>query len=229
MPRLIGITFDLDDTLYDNGPVLERAEQVLHDWLAQHYPRLAKRFDIDDLRDLRKEVAQQHPNLCHDLTRIRKMALAQAGEKSGYGHHVAEPAFNVFHQARNEVEIYGDVRPTLRRLQHDYVLAALSNGNADITRLGLDGFFEFSVSAVDAGAAKPDPAMFIEAVRRIGTTPERIVHVGDDPLRDVAGAAAVGLRTVWVNRLTTEWPGNQRPDAEIRSLDELPEVMQQMD
>ncbi len=195
MLRLTGITFDLDDTLYDNRPVIERAERILHDWLAQNYPRLVERFDISDMYSLRKDVAQAYPHLRHDLTQIRKIALAQAGEKSGYSRHLVDPAFDVFYRARNEVQMYSDVRPTLRRLQHRYVLGALSNGNADVTRLGLDHFFEFSISATDVGAPKPDPAMFLEAVHRIGTTPEQVVHVGDDPVMDVAAATAVGMRT----------------------------------
>ena len=228
MVRLTGITFDLDDTLYDNRPVMERAERILHDWLSQNYPRLVERFDISDLRSLRQEVAQAHPHLRHDLTRIRKMALARAGEESGYSHHLVQSAFEVFHRARNEVQMYSDVRPALTRLQRNYVLGALSNGNADITQLGLDDLFEFSITATDVGAAKPDPAIFLEAVHRMGTTPEQVVHVGDDPVRDVAGAAAVGMRTVWINRCTTDWPESRPPDAEIRSLSELPEVVQLM-
>ena len=63
----------------------------------------------------------------------------------------------------------------------------------------------------------------------MGTTPARLVHVGDDPLRDVAGAAAAGLGTVWVNRPADDWPGGHRPDAEVRSLSELPGVLAEME
>ncbi len=228
MQRFLGITFDLDDTLYDNRPVLERAERVLQEWLAQHYPRLVERFDIQELRDLRHAVAHANPHLSHDLTVVRKMALGQAAHESGYNRQLVEPAFQVFHRARNQVQMYGDVLPALQGLRERYVLGALTNGNADLEQLGLGPLFEFAISAADVGAAKPEPHMFLEAARHVGTTPCRLVHVGDDPLRDVAGAAAVGLSTVWVNRPADDWPGGRRPDAEVRSLSELPGVLAEM-
>lgn len=225
MQRILGITFDLDDTLYDNRPVLERAERVLHQWLARSYPRLVERFDIPGLRSLRHAVAQANPHLRHDLTVIRKMTLGQAAQACGYSHHLVEPAFQVFHQARNQVQMYADVLPALQGLRERYVLGALTNGNADLEQLGLAPLFEFALSAADVGAAKPEPQMFLEAARQVGTAPWRLVHVGDDPVRDVAGAAAVGLSTIWVNRPADDWPGGRRPDAEVRSLSELPGVL----
>ena len=226
--HVIGITFDLDDTFYDNRPVLERAERVLHGWLGAHYPRLAERFDIPALRELRLDIARRHTHLRHDLTTVRKLSLATAAKDSGYSPELAEAAFEVFLRARNEVELYDDVIPTLRLLRKRYALGVLTNGNADVARLGINHLFNFAISALDVGAAKPDPHMFLEAARRFGTTPDQMVHVGDDPVRDVAGAAAAGMRTIWVNRSGTKWPGGQPADGEISSLDELAALLRDM-
>jgi len=223
--RILGVTFDLDDTLYDNRPVMERAEAVLQDWLAWQYPRVVQQFSIQALRELRKAVAAEHTHLSHDLTAIRKMALTKAAQDCGYPPRLADEAFEVFHEARNQVQVYADVRPVLHGLRRRYVLGALTNGNADIGRIGLDDLFHFAISAVDVGAAKPEPPMFQAALQRIGTLPARVIHVGDDPVRDVEGAAAAGLRTVWVNRWGQDWPGGRRADAEVVSLLELPEVL----
>jgi len=57
----------------------------------------------------------------------------------------------------------------------------------------------------EVGAAKPDPGIFTEALRRAGVGPERAVMIGDSYDEDIAPAAALGLRTVWV--LTR--PGDQ--------------------
>jgi len=222
---ILGVTFDLDDTLYDNRPVMERAEAVLQGWLAREYPRVVQEFSLQALRELRKAVAAEHRQLSHDLTAIRKLALAKAAQACGYPPRLADEALEVFHEARNQVQVYEDVRPVLHGLRRRYVLGALSNGNADIGRIGLDDLFHFAISAVDVGAAKPEPPMFQAAVRRIGTLPARVIHVGDDPVRDVEGAAAAGLRTVWVNRWGHDWPGGRRADAEIVSLLELPGVL----
>ncbi len=228
MRRIIGITFDLDDTLYDNRPVLERAERVLHAWLARRYPRLVERFDIPGLHRLRSSVAEAHPHLRHDLSVIRKLTLSEAAQACGYDDELVEPAFQVFLRARNQVQMYADVLPALDGLRPRYALGAVTNGNANIEQLGLAPLLQFAVCAADVGAAKPKPEIFREAARRLGTTPEHLVHVGDDPLRDVAGAAAVGLGTVWVNRAGDDWPGGTQPDAEVRSLTELSAVLNRM-
>ncbi len=229
MRRIIGITFDLDDTLYDNRPVLERAERVLHAWLARRYPRVVEHFDITGLRRLRSRVAEAHPHLQHDLSVIRKLTLSQAAQACGYEDELVEPAFQVFLRARNQVQMYADVLPALGALRPRYALGALTNGNADIEQLGLAPLLQFSVCAADVGAAKPNPQIFNEAARRLGTPPEHLVHVGDDPLRDVAGAAAAGLGTIWVNRAGEAWPGGPEADAEVRSLSDLPAVLSRME
>ncbi len=216
-----GITFDLDDTLYDNVPVLQRAEQAVHDWLAEHYPRLAARYDPPGLRELRRALAVAQPGLRHDVTTLRKRAIALAARTVGYGEEVAEHAFAVFWEARNQVELYEEVRPVLAGLRGRYTLGALTNGNADLGRIGLAPLFDFALSAGAVGASKPEPPMFLEALRRIGAGPEATVHVGDDPVADIGGAKAVGMRTVWVNRHSHPWPGGDPPDAEIRGLGDL--------
>lgn len=57
------LTFDLDDTLWDNGPVLMAAEQALYDWLGRHYPRIQSHFSLEDLRKLPQELVQRDPDL----------------------------------------------------------------------------------------------------------------------------------------------------------------------
>ncbi len=224
--RIRGVTFDLDDTLYDNVPVLERAERTVQDWLAAHYPGIAARYDAAALRDLRRALGLAEPTLRHDVTVLRKRALAMAAESVGYaGEAVAEAAFAVFWEARNAVDLYDDVRPVLTELRAQYTLGALTNGNADLGRIGLAPLFDFALHAGAVGASKPQPPMFLEALRRIGGGPETTVHVGDDPLADVAGARAVGMWTVWVNRRGNPWPGGDQPDAEVRSLRELAGVL----
>ncbi|HRD50347.1 MAG: HAD-IA family hydrolase [Candidatus Competibacter sp.] len=219
------ITFDLDDTLWDIWPVVVRAERLLHDWLAERYPRIADRFTPLELRDLAVDVIAARPEIAHDRTRLRKEALRLAARWSGYAEFDVEGAFAVFFAARNAVELFEDVRPTLERLARRYPLASLSNGNADVRLIGLDDVFAFSLNAIDVGSAKPEPLMFEAARRRLGMRPAEIVHVGDDPDHDVRGGREAGFRTVWVNRIHREWPGGARADAEIGNLAELEEVL----
>ncbi len=219
------ITFDLDDTLWDVWPVVIRAEQLLHDWLAERYPGIPEQFTPLDLRELCSEVADVQPDIAHDRTLLRKEALRWAAARVGYIAFDSDAAFAVFFAARNAVELFEDVRPTLERLAQHYTLASLSNGNADLRIIGLDNLFAFSINAIEVGSAKPEPLMFETACRRLGMRPAEIVHVGDDSDHDVRGGRDAGFRTVWVNRADREWPGGARADAEIGNLAELEGVL----
>lgn len=219
------ITFDLDDTLWDVWPVVERAEQLLHDWLAARYPRIPERFTPLELRELAGEVSAARPEIAHDRTLLRKEALNLAAARAGYRAFDVEGAFTVFYLARNAVEPFAEVRPTLERLARRYALASLSNGNADLRLIGLDDVFSLSLNAIDVGAAKPEPLMFEEVCRLLRVRPGQIVHVGDDPEHDVRGGQNAGFRTVWVNRAGRDWPGGPRADAEIGGLAELEAVL----
>lgn len=219
------ITFDLDDTLWEVWPVVERAERLLHDWLAARYPRIPERFTPLELRELAGEVRAARPEIAHDRTALRKEALNLAAARTGYREFDVESAFALFFMARNAVEPFAEVRPTLERLARRYILASLSNGNADLRLIGLDDVFRVSLNAIDVGAAKPEAPMFEEVCRLLRLRPGQIVHVGDDPEHDVEGGRNAGFRTVWVNRAGRNWPGGPRPDAEIGELGELEAVL----
>ena len=107
-----------------------------------------------------------------------------------------------------------------------HAIGAITNGNADVNRIGIGHLFEFVVTPAEAGAAKPASAIFEYALGQAGASAESVAHVGDDPLRDIAGAAAVGMRTVWMNPSGLPWPDAGRPDAEVRTLDALLPVIE---
>jgi len=79
--------------------------------------------------------------------------------------------------------------------------------------------------AEDLGIGKPDPAPFIEALKRGHAHAREAVHVGDHPGDDIAGAQRAGLRAVWYNPGGKTWEADKAPDAEISSLTQLPEVL----
>jgi len=225
--QLRALSFDLDDTLWEVEPVLRRAEGALDEWLKRHHPRLAALHVGADARALRSQVVLEHPERAHDMSWVRTEWLRRLAQASDHGPGVAEEAFGVFHAARNQVEPYPDVPGALAVLAGRYPLYALSNGNADIRRTALAPHFTLGVSAGEAGAAKPDPRIFAHLFARAGLRADAVVHVGDDPVTDVAGARAVGCRTVWVNRRGAAWPAHlQPPDATITRLDELVRLLE---
>ena len=215
------ISIDLDDTLWPIEPVIRLAEERLHDWLDSHCPRVTECWSIDDLRNLRVTVAEARPEWAHDFTWMRRHALKQVLRENGYGDEYLETAFEVFFAARHDVTLFDDVLPGLAALASRYPLACLSNGNADVNRIGLNGHFRFSLSARDVGHPKPHRAMFDEACRRFELQPREVLHVGDHPVQDIDGAADAGLRTVWLNRNGASFSGNRAPDGEVASLGDV--------
>lgn len=119
----------------------------------------------------------------------------------------------------------------MSRLSGRLPLVALTNGNADVHRLGMGHYFVASLSAVEVGAAKPERLMFEAAADSTGIPMQSLIHVGDDPVTDVAGAARHGLRAVWLNRTGAPWPVEVPPVAyhEIRSLDQLPGLLKRLE
>jgi len=208
---LRAVAFDLDDTLWDVGPVLVRAEQRLQNWLREHCPRITERVSIEEMRAVREQLARSEPHNAHDFTYLRIAGLAAHARECGYAEEVAERAFRVFFAARNEVQPYPDVQPALERLRSRYELASLSNGNADLELIGLAPLFSVSLNARQIGIAKPHPRCFEHLARDLRLEARKILYVGDDPLLDVEAARTAGLRTAWMNRSQAPWPPTLQP------------------
>jgi putative hydrolase of the HAD superfamily len=226
MKQIRAITLDLDDTLWPIEPVIRAAEQALHDWMAENCPRVARRYDIEGLRAARVEFAQRLPRLAHDLTELRHRFLRGVLTQAGYDPDMADTAFEVFMRRRNQVSLFPDALPALQCLAERYPLASVSNGNADLARIGLDLLCAARVSAREVGAAKPHPDVFLAACEAVDCPPDRVVHIGDHPDQDVLGALGAGMRAIWVNRHNHGWLHAQRADAEVSSLEEVPALLE---
>ena len=200
LQAVTAITLDLDDTLWPVRPPLVAAEKVLADWLRTHAPATAQGLPPPAMLALRAEVAAEHPHWAHDLSAIRLETIRRGLARHGDDPALAETAFEVFFEARHAVTFYDDVLPGLARLASRYRLVALSNGNAEVGRVGLARFFSASVSARLHGAAKPDPSIFAAACAAAHAAPNQVLHLGDDLATDVDGALAAGLHAGWICR-----------------------------
>ena len=94
--------------------------------------------------------------------------------------------------------------------------------------LGIAAPFRVRVYSDERRIRKPDPRMFEAAAAGLKLKPTEIVHIGDDVIADVAGATAVGMRSIWFN--TGFWPDatTDRADAEIRDHRDLPKALEAM-
>jgi putative hydrolase of the HAD superfamily len=216
--KIRAVAFDLDNTLWDVDPVIARAEALWLSWLQEHCPRIPESLSLEDLRAARMALAAREPHNAHDFTYLRIASLAQHAREFGYDESIAEEAFEVFITARNQLELFPDVRAGIQRLRARYALASLSNGNADLARIGVADFFDVSLNARSIGAAKPARRCFERLVEELRLEPHEVIYVGDDPLLDIEAARAAGLSVAWMNRTGQEWPATVSP-ADISVVD----------
>jgi putative hydrolase of the HAD superfamily len=100
---------------------------------------------------------------------------------------------------------FPDAAPALAALR-ERGLALLCVSNWDVSlpevleRCGLAGALDGVVTSAEVGARKPDPAIFTAALERAGCSADEAVHVGDTVAEDLAGAGAVGIRALHLDR-----------------------------
>ena len=222
LSKIKAIGLDLDDTLWPIWPTIERAELQLQHWLAQHAPRTAVAFaDPAQRLALREAVAHDQPAIRHDMSALRREMIRGGLRRSGEDPSLAEPAFEVFFEHRMRVDLYADALPALQFLAARFPVVALSNGNADVDRVGIGEHFHASLSAHRFGVGKPDVRIFHAAAAAAGVAPEAVLHIGDDPQLDVLGALNAGMQTVWLNRSGQVWKHDQQPHLSVSGLDAL--------
>ena len=162
------ITFDLDDTLWECGPVLANAEARFYEWLSHTCPDIAHTHSQDALLAHRHAHYASIPEIRHDLTRARLQWLESLLQEWGYATELAVIGFRVFWTHRNTVTLFHDATRVLGHLGERHAIGAITNGNADVHHIGIGHHFDFVVTPAEAGAAKPDAAIFRVRARRGG-------------------------------------------------------------
>ncbi len=224
--RIKCITFDLDDTLWECKPVILRAEETFYQWLETHHPEVTRRYSYKALIESRIAYMKANQHHAFDLTRLRKNWLADIVAETGASNEVIEEGFQVFWEARNQVALFAGVRETLQQLGQRFVLGSITNGNADIHKVGLGDYFDFAITAAEAGVAKPESAIFQAAADKAGVAMGDLLHVGDDSDRDVIGALHCGAMAAWVTpQEHPEWPHDVFPQLVVQHVQELPDLL----
>ena len=104
-------------------------------------------------------------------------------------------------------------------------LVAITNGNVNLSQIGIDELFQLSLHAKENQPMKPHPCMFEKAAAHLNLPSKHILHVGDNLEKDIMGANQVGFQTAWYacNRsmnLAAE-PVSTLPHVQLSSLEEL--------
>ena len=160
------------------------------------------------------QLIKDNPALSYDLGLLRKKIISYHTQKYFRNQkdldEFIEEAFMFFLEERHKVEFFDDVITVLEKLSSKYKLGVLTNGNADIKKLGIDHMFEFSLSSVDVKSNKPDQGHFVKAKELSQISFQNTLHVGDHPVNDVYGARELGINVMWfnLNNLVWDFDGN---------------------
>lgn len=223
IPR--AILLDLDDTLCDYSTARDRRLRIA----LSHAAGLP-----DDGPELEALISASIAMQPHGADHFGDL-LAQHGFEHGDRVDAAITWYraNRFHG----LELFPEALAVLERLRRgpdgsaDRPLGIITNGPADVQRdkvalLQIRHLVDFVIISGEFGASKPDPAIYVEALRKAGVAGSETVFVGDSAEHDIAGAHASGLRTVWINRYGNPWTGTGRaPDRQVRHVGELPALV----
>lgn len=214
------VLFDLDDTLCDYAGA--RAVRLRLAFSAAF--AAASVSPPNDMEALIAESIMLHP---HGTDHFADL-LARHGVTDPDAVAAARRWYqtNRFHGLR----LFPDALETLalvRAAGMSRKVGLITNGPADIQRakielLDLMRLVDFALISGELGIAKPDPAIFQEALRLGNAGPEQTIFVGDSPEFDIAGARASGIRSVWINRTGRSWShSDQAADYELHDLASL--------
>lgn len=219
------ISFDLDDTLYDNLPVIIKAETDFLIYLNQTYPELSE-LDVRQWTLYKNHLVREFPKLVQDVSlwriEILKRIMIIYGIAEYKAIEYAPIAFKEFLRLRSDFKVPEESLILLQALRQHYPVIAITNGNVDEKQIGLDDKFEFILKAGKGFKAKPHADLFIEAARRLNIEVSDILHIGDHLISDVYGAQNCGAQAVWFNEHQQSLTGAKLlPTVEISQLKQL--------
>jgi HAD superfamily hydrolase (TIGR01509 family) len=187
------VTVDAMGTLVELDEPVERLQEALRAWNVER-PReqVAAAFQREVAYYLDQKLEAQDNDSLAELRRRCAAVFLEGAEAE------IDPA--EFSRAFVESMVFSPLDgavPALERLQAaGLALACVSDWDIgleeQLAKVGLDHFFETVLTSAEAGAPKPEPPIFEEALRRLGVRPARALHVGDGE-GDREGAKAAGL------------------------------------
>ncbi|MFC4338059.1 HAD family hydrolase [Salininema proteolyticum] len=226
--RFKALSFDGDRTLWDFESSMVKAMTIAVETLREKgLDRDGEPVTVAWMASVRDEVAARESGSNVPMDSIRLAAFKESVRRCGSEDmELAEKVCRrYFADRRRVLEPFPDARPALERWRGRFSLALVTNGNTLPSTLGMEEYFTTVVMAAEENVYKPDPAIYRLAAERLGTDPEKTVHIGDNLVEDVAAAQAAGMRAVWLNRDGATADADVRPDAEISSLDGIAEAL----
>ena len=186
------LSFDLDNALYDNQPVIEKAEADSADYLAQQFQLQHKKYQFSDFLTIRQRLLATDDIRFEDLSFFRQTALKSFCRNLENSEQIAARAFEIFIQARSLATIPLPIFKMLDKLSQHYTLVSVTNGNCDAKLLSIANFFDRHYSATCGVRAKPHHQMLLKVAKDFNVNPKNILHIGDSVEKDGGAAKAAG-------------------------------------
>ncbi len=215
MTKIKLITFDLDDTFWDIRDTIINAEMNSRKWSEDKIGEKIEWGTFEDFMKIRGDLVKEDPSLEYDLGMLRTKTIAYHTKNffkdENDLNEFIESAYKFFLGERHKVTFYDDVVSVLEELSSEYMLGVLTNGNADVNKLGIGHLFDFSISSMDVKSNKPDKGHFVKAREMSQVDFKNILHVGDHPVNDILGARDLGINTMWFNLNNLNWEIDKNP------------------
>ncbi len=216
------ISFDLDDTLYDNRPVIIEALKAVERFLQGRFGIVSPARAYVPIR---REVLTTFDTK-GDTNFIRhqsvKTLLLEHGLPLAQAITGADEAMAVFLSARNWVIPPLATHQTLALLSKQYPLVAITNGNVNLQAIGLASYFDAVYAPGLLGDAKPAGDLFKVAMRELKLSdPSGLLHVGDHLVTDILGAVRCGAQSAWLPQGDDALSGPVVPNIQLKTLQDL--------
>jgi len=220
------ITFDCYGTLVQWHAALRNAVRAV---IAGH--RDASAWDdrqighlVDALRTVSMDQQQRPPY--RDYRTVLRSSLAEVMARQGLSPGPQDG--EILLSFLREIPPHPEVPAALDRLREHFRLAIISNTDDDLiagTVAAIGVPIDFVVTAEQARAYKPDHRLFRHAHAVIGVAPEETVHVGMGQVTDLKVCREMGIRAVWIDRLGETLNRDWEPEAVLRDLTALPDLL----
>ncbi|TQV72004.1 HAD-IA family hydrolase [Aliikangiella marina] len=187
------ISFDLDDALYDNKPVLFEAERLCNQFLADEFNRQNREFDLQNFYEIRHRLMESTDPSMENMTQMRQVAITEICQDLEDSGSVAAKALEIFLTARSNAAVPAKIHTMMERLAKQFTLVSVTNGNCDPNKLSIGQFFSKNYSPVEGFRAKPQPEMLLKVLDDFSLERSQVLHIGDSLDKDGLAAKNAGV------------------------------------
>jgi putative hydrolase of the HAD superfamily len=134
-------------------------------------------------------------------------------------------AANVIMENHKSAEVFGDVQPFLQKTEGKYKVCLSTDADEDLIK-NVYSIYPFDNLFVSETIQmyKLNPGFFQQVIGHYKLPPENILHIGDGS-SDIIAPKQLGIKTCWLNRNNNQWDHAVKPDFEVKSLLEIPDLL----